>query len=142
MKSQADIVLSRTIPAPPETVFNAWLDPEALTRFMKPGEGITIAKAETDPREGGEFLIVMVAGDEEMPHSGVYKEISRHERLVFSWLSSMAGEGSLVTITFDATDSGETDLVLRHTGLETEKARMGHEGGWTRILETLGAKLG
>jgi uncharacterized protein YndB with AHSA1/START domain len=137
MTTQTDIVISKIIPAPPETVFEAWLDPEALARFMKPAESVTIAKAEIDAREGGEFLIVMVAGDKEMPHRGEYREIKRHERLVFSWLSHMAGAGSLVTITFAESGSGQTELILRHAGLETEAARTGHEGGWTRIIETL-----
>ena len=50
--------VSRVINAPKERLFNAWLDPDMLRRFMTPGPGMTVPAASTEPREGGRFDIV------------------------------------------------------------------------------------
>src|SRR5690606_2974200 len=96
-----ELTLTRDINAPREQVFEAWLQPEALAHFMTPGPGMTVPKAECDPQVGGTFLIVMKAGEQELPHRGEYKEIARYSRLVFTWLSMPADAGSLVTLTFE-----------------------------------------
>ena len=48
--------LQRTIPAPPERVYRAWLDPAALIRWMAPG-AFTVTHADVDPRVGGHYRI-------------------------------------------------------------------------------------
>lgn len=139
MTSTFELTVTRTIPAPRKEVFEAWLSPEALERFMCPGEGMTVPRVEVDPRVGGAFLIVMAAGSREMPHSGEYKTIDRYDRLAFTWLSEHAGPGSLVTIDFRENGPKETELILRHVGLASEEARKSHEGGWGAILRKLAA---
>lgn len=130
-----ELTVTKTIPAPAKSVFEAWLNPEALARFMKPGPNMSDARVDVDPREGGAFEIIMIAGEAELPHRGEYKTIKRYERLAFSWLSGHAPEGSLVTIDFRAVSDNETELTLHHVGLPTEESRDNHNGGWTRIVE-------
>jgi uncharacterized protein YndB with AHSA1/START domain len=130
--------LVKEVPAPPERVFEAWLDPAALARFMCPAEGSSVARAEVDARAGGAFLIVMHIGGQDLPHRGEYLEIVPHERLVFTWLSHVAGPGSRVTLTFEPLASGHTRLTLEHVGLD-ESVRGKHEQGWTQILKALAA---
>src|SRR4051812_42567950 len=48
--------LQRTIAAPPHDVYRAWLDPELLQRWLTPG-GVTMKRAEVEPRVGGHFRI-------------------------------------------------------------------------------------
>jgi len=134
--SELSLNLSRTIKAPIESVYNAWLDPEMLTKFMIPAEGVTIAKAETDAREGGRFDIIMKAGDKEMPHGGVYKKLNPYSQIVFSWESPMSIDGSVVTLNFTETDDG-TLIELIHIKFKDEEYRADHEGGWTSILKAL-----
>lgn len=131
--------VSRTISAPPETVFNAWLDPATLAKFMTPGEGMTVPKAETDPREGGRFDILM-KGETEIPHGGEYKVIKPHSQIVFTWESPFSVEGSTVTLDFEAADGG-TFLTLTHVKFANEEMRDNHNGGWTMILEALASEL-
>jgi uncharacterized protein YndB with AHSA1/START domain len=138
----ADVRLVKVIPAPRREAFEAWLDPEALRRFMCPAEGSSVAKVEVDPRVGGAFLIVMRIGDQDLPHHGRYLEIERHERLVFSWLSAVAGSNSRVTLTFADTPDGQTLLTLEHVGLEGDEIRAKHHAGWTRILAELAGATG
>jgi uncharacterized protein YndB with AHSA1/START domain len=132
--------LERTIWAPIRTVFEAWLDPEALARFMCPQEGMRTGAIEVDARVGGAFLITMYLGDRELPHRGEYLAIDRYTRLVFTWRSHHAGEGSKVTLTFSEPDVGRTKLVLEHEGLE-DSAIAAHTSGWTSILAALDGSL-
>lgn len=134
------LTVSRTIKAPAEALFEAWLDPQMLARFMTPGPGVTVPKAEADAREGGRFAIVMKAGDDEIPHAGTYKEITRHSRLVFTWESPFSVDDSTVTVDFAPADGG-TAVTLSHVKFPSEESRDNHEGGWTMILGALEAAL-
>lgn len=128
---------SRKINAPRERVFDAWLNPEMLARFMTPGPDMTVPEAKTDPREGGRFTVVMRAGDQDLPHSGTYRTIDRPNRLAFTWESPMSTvEGSTVTIDFDEVDGG-TNVHLTHVRFQSEESRENHQKGWGRILESL-----
>ena len=130
------VVIERIIPAPPRVVFDAWLDVEALQRFMCGGPGVRVTTVESDPRVGGRFLIVMNVEGHDISHRGEYLEIERYKRLSFTWLSPYAGEGSRVTLLFAETENGETQLTLEHVGL-VESERSKHHVGWSHILTEL-----
>lgn len=130
------VTVNRRISAPVETVFNAWLDPEMLARFMLPGDGMSVPKAVSDARVGGRFTIIMAAGDDEIPHGGEYRAIDRHSKLVFTWESPFSIDGSTVTLNF-ADAGGATDLELIHVKFPSEESRNNHEGGWNAILNKL-----
>jgi len=130
------VVVSREIAAPVEQLFDAWLDPESLAVWMRPGE-TTRSTVSVDPRVGGAFEILMHLPDQTVPHRGTYREISRPRRLVFTWNSPYAGEtDSLVTVDFRPT-RGATEIVITHEGLPSEEMVKAHTGGWTDILENL-----
>jgi uncharacterized protein YndB with AHSA1/START domain len=137
-QSGPSVVIERLIPAPPRAVFDAWLDPVALQRFMCAGPGVTVTSAECDPRVGGKFLIVMNVGGQDLQHRGEYLEIERHRRLSFTWLSMYAGEGSRVTLQFEESGKNQTFLTLVHVGL-AESEREKHHEGWSYILTNLSA---
>jgi uncharacterized protein YndB with AHSA1/START domain len=130
------IRLERVLPASARTVFEAWLDPEALARFMCPQEGMRTGAISVDPRVGGAFSIVMILGERELPHTGTYTAIERYTRLAFTWRSHLAGEGSRVTLTFEALGPTRTRLTLEHEGL-SESTVPAHTSGWTQILAAL-----
>ncbi len=136
MTADLALKLTRHIPAPPERVFDAWLDPATLKRFMCPGDGMSVPKAENDPRTGGRFDILMHNDMGEIPHWGEYREIDRPNRLVFTWNSPHAAPDSVVTLTFAASGKG-TDVTLVHDRFPSEASRDGHEKGWTAILARL-----
>lgn len=135
-----NLTVERTINAPQADVFNAWLNPEMLRKFMTPGPGMTVPKASNDPKEGGQFEIVMQAGENQIPHSGTYREISPHDRIVFTWISPYSVEDSTVTLQFKPVETG-THVTLTHIRFADEESRDNHKGGWTGILDTLDAKL-
>jgi len=133
--------IERTIAAPREALFKAWLDPEMLKRFMLPGENMSVPRAEADPREGGRFEIIMLAGGQEMPHRGTYRQITPHERIVFTWESLHSTEkDSEVTLDFVPEGDG-TRVTLTHVRFPSEEIRDNHKGGWTGILAALDAAM-
>ncbi len=137
MTHPIDLTLTRTIPAPRKSVFEAWLDKATLIKFMAGGAEVTCKQVENDPRVGGTFFILMRTPDRDVPHTGVYTAITPHERLAFTWLSPHAGPGSEVTLTFKELGPKETELTLHHTGFTTDAQRAGHEGGWGHCINHL-----
>ena len=132
------MTVARVIPAAPARVYDAWLDPKMLARFMVPCDGGSVPEAATDPRVGGTFRIVMNDGEKDIPHHGTYMELVPHKRLVFTWQSPHSVEGSVVTLTLTPEGDG-TRIDLRQDRFASEGARDGHMKGWTRILSELAA---
>jgi uncharacterized protein YndB with AHSA1/START domain len=130
------VVIRRTIAAPRERVFQAWLDPATLARFMLPGD-VARATAEVDARVGGQFRIVMHHGPGEHAHWGEYLAIERPSRLSFTWISEST-DRTTTTVTIDLHErhDGGTDLVLTHEGLP-DRSTPAHESGWGAIIERL-----
>ena len=139
--SDLTLHVSRNINAPIEKVFDAWLDPSMLAQFILPMPGMPRPQVENKPEQGGSFTIIMHVGDNKIPHTGEYLEISRPGKLVFSWVSPFSTGGSTVTIVFTGLDDGTTDVELTHVRFIDEAARSDHEAGWTNILAQLGELL-
>ena len=129
--------VKRTINAPIEKVFDAWLNPETLAQFILPMPGMPEPNVENDAKEGGEFTIVMHVGEDEVPHAGKYLEINRPNKLVFTWSSPYSTDDSTVTLNFSEIENNKTVVELTHIKFLDEEARSDHEGGWTNILVAL-----
>ncbi len=134
----AAVVVRRTIAASAEDLFDAWLDPEALAIWMRPGRHSQAPQARVEPRVGGRYEINMHADSGVIPHSGVYRVIDRPRRLVFTWVSPHTGErDSLVTVDFLPRDK-RTEVVVTHEQLPESQARRTQR--WLdRALEKLDA---
>lgn len=133
--------VTRTINAPINSVFDAWLNAETLAKFMMPMQGMPQPKTEADGREGGGFTILMAVGEEEVPHKGTYLEVKRPNRLVFTWQSPFSPDDSTVTILFKALNDETTEIDFTHVKFLNEEARDNHEKGWSVIINTLAALL-
>ena len=132
--------IEKTINAPVERVFDAWLEPSMLSRFVLPDPSMPPPEVENDPREGGRFSIVMRVGDDKLPHVGTYLTIERPNLLVFTWESAHSIDGSEVTIRFSA-DGDSTRVELSQVKFFNEEARDDHEGGWGNILDRLAEEI-
>jgi uncharacterized protein YndB with AHSA1/START domain len=128
------VEVATTIRAPRDRVFDAWLDPDRLARFLCAGD-THVARIEVDPRVGGMFHVVMASERGEFDHRGRYVEIVRPERLRFTWISAATGGAETdVTVTFDLVDEG-TRVTIVHVGLADEMIATRHRGGWQSILD-------
>ena len=134
--------ITRHIAYPPERVFDAWLDPKMLAKFMIPGAGVTVPDASVDAKIGGRFSIIMrVPNAGDLPHEGEYRIIDRARQLQFTWESpASTAEESIVTLDLTPKDGG-TDLCLHHIRFPSEESRDNHNGGWTAILAKLDEAL-
>ena len=137
MTEDFSLTVRREIAASPEDLFDAWLDAESLSAWMKPRD-IRETHAETDPREGGAFRVVMVRDDEHsVVHTGMYRVIDRPRRLVFTWVSPHTDfRDSVVTVTFEPTGAS-TVVQIHQAGLPSAAEQAGHIDGWSSALEVL-----
>jgi uncharacterized protein YndB with AHSA1/START domain len=143
MSDELELTVSRTIPAPREKVFDAWLSPATLARIMRPSPGDGLARVTNDPVKGGRFEIMMVtAEDKEIPHTGTYLEVDPHRRLAFTWASPHSLDDSVVTIDFAERGPKATEITLRHVKFRSQQSRDGHVRGWTTILDALEGAVG
>ena len=141
--SELELTVSRKIAASREKIFNAWLSPTALAKFMKtPAGNFDARDVTTDPVKGGRFMIVMVTPEREIPHSGTYLEVDPYSRLSFTWESPHSLDDSVVTIDLKEIGPDATELTLKQVKFRSEGARDGHIQGWTAILGELDKYLG
>jgi uncharacterized protein YndB with AHSA1/START domain len=130
--------IEKVINAPIEKVFDAWLNPEMLSKFMMGMPDMPETDVELDAREGGNFTFIMHYRGEQLPHTGKYLEISRPDKLVFTWISHHSVvDNSTVTLNFTRIDDNRTNISLSHVKFIDEEMRSAHEGGWGCILDKL-----
>lgn len=139
MLTKPSLTLKRRLKAPPAQVFAAWTDPKKLAHWFGPAETkVGTVSAELDVRVGGRFKVSFETDDGERHQvGGTYREVVPPSRLVFTWAWHTTPEReSLVTVTL-AADADGTLLMLHHEQFFDQKARDGHERGWTGTLEKL-----
>ncbi len=130
--------IEKVIHAPIEKVFDAWLDPKMMSKFMMGMPNMPESDVENDACEGGSFTIIMHYRGEKLPHTGTYLEIRRPDKLVFTWASHHSVvENSTVTLNFTKVDDQKTNVSLSHVKFIDEASRSGHEAGWGCILDKL-----
>lgn len=134
MPVEPSLTLVRRLKAPPAKVFAAWTDPVLMMRWWGPDSG-PVLSAEADVRPGGRFSVVFRTLDGEEHNSlGVYREVAKDQRLVFTWWwVSMPERESLVTVLLRPVDGG-TELTLIHERFSDEAVRDRHREGWGGML--------
>lgn len=129
--------ITRVIKANPEKVFDAWTQAEQLKRWSCP-EGMEVVDAQVDLTVGGRYRLRMESPEGKVHTAvGVYREIDRPQRLVYTWdwEEESIGE-TIVTVEFNGLD-GSTEVVLTHELFPNAEAKVGHEEGWTSCLNRL-----
>ena len=97
------MVLTRTLDAPRELVFEAWTDPIHIARWFGPN-GFTTTVHEMDVRPGGVWRFVMHGPDgTDFDNRVSYIEVTKPERLVYNHDSGEDDDPGRfhVTVTFD-----------------------------------------
>lgn len=139
------LVIERIFDAPRDLVFEAWTKPEHLRRWFGPID-YPLSVIEQDAREGGGYKATLRAIDTgpDLHQRGVYREIIKNEKLVFSFSWSAehtAGVGEMV-VSISFSDVGKkTKMVMTQTLLPSVAQRDGHRYGWTSTFDRLDAHL-
>ncbi|MGQ5524035.1 SRPBCC family protein [Chitinimonas sp. PSY-7] len=145
--SDRELVLSRLINAPRDKLFRAWTDPELLKKWFAPLP-YTTPVAQLNVRPGGSCLVIMRSPEgADLPNPGVYLEVVKNERLVFTDAYTKAWEPSekpfmTATITFEDF-AGQTKYTARvtHWSVADRKKHeeMGFHQGWGQCADQLAA---
>ena len=137
------LTLTRSYSVPPQRVWRAWTDPQALKRWFGPGGEDPVSVADLDVRKDGRFRIVFGGADGKAHEvQGVYREVVPHRKLVFTWTwpNSTPERESVITIEFRAAGGG-TELVFRQEQFFDATVRDGHLRGWTEAFLKLDQSL-
>ena len=127
------IVLTRTLAAPREQVFEAWTRPEHVRCWWDPA-GYPLAECEIDLRAGGAFRFVNHHSSGTHEFAGVYREITPPQQLIFEALGAIGrvlfeerGGKTLVTVKIDCGSAAHLEQYLK----------MGVHDGTAKTLDNL-----
>jgi uncharacterized protein YndB with AHSA1/START domain len=115
-----EVEFERIVNASPETIWQAWTNPEMLKQWWGP-DNVSIPECEIDLRVGGKFYIVMEAGEAMGPYKGTrwpmeakYTLIEKNTKL--SYTAKARTEGQEETTEIDQM----TDLILSYENGKTK----------------------
>lgn len=141
-ESVAALRITRVVKADPQTVWDAWTQPEHMKAWSCPAPG-GLADVTADVRVGGGFTMRMVVDGNEHNAFGTYREVDEPNRLVYTWdwkEEDVAMGDTVVTVEFKPVDGG-TEISLVHDGFPVDEARAGHDEGWGLCLDLLEAHV-
>jgi uncharacterized protein YndB with AHSA1/START domain len=134
--------LHRVLRAPPERVYRAFIDPDAMSKWLPPN-GFTGKVHSMDAKVGGAYRMSFTNFTSGTSHSfgGVYRELTPHERIRYTDKFEDPGlPGEMqVTVSLKKVSFG-TELTIMQEGLPTVIPLEACYLGWQESL-TLLAKL-
>lgn len=147
-----NIRIHRTIGAPPDRVYRAWLDPNVVSRWLAPGNS-HVTRVEVEERIGGAFRVWQSEGDRDIGgFDAEVLELIPPERIVFQWgfvgPDRLAGPkfDSLLTILLEPGEDDSTELTLIHERLDDLHSAMPDVAdsvadGWDMVIQKLSIAL-
>jgi len=135
--------VQRVMPAPPEVVFDQWLDPEALRDWMCP-RPVRVVDVVVEPRVGGTVRFDVDNSGVRVLIVGRFIAIDRPRLLRFTWSNSDWADptaASIVEVGFEPCGDDETLMAIEHSLLPTEEYR-NFENGWTLTAQQLADLVG
>lgn len=136
--------VSHRFAVPAECVFDAWLDPFWISRWMS-GPGVReerVVWPGANLRVGGKFPIIINRNGTDIAQVGEYLEIDRPHLLVFRWSArASVPDASRVIVEIFPCDSG-CDLTLTHvTGADWTAFADKADSSWRQILAAMESAL-
>jgi uncharacterized protein YndB with AHSA1/START domain len=136
------VTVERYIAAPPERVFEAWLDPESAGRWLFATPDGVMERVEIDARVGGRFQIDERRGGELAEHFGEYLEIDRPRRLVFTFAAVRGSGTTRVAVTLVPEGDGSRLNLVHEMDAGWADYEERTREGWTTIVEGLARSVG
>lgn len=134
------ITFKKILPATCEEVFDAWLDPEGMSEWMRP-RSVMDCKVFMEPRVGGVFRIIMRGPGEEIINTGIFQILDRPVKLQFTWISSRwKNQETLVTVEITQRAS-DCEIVITHNQFPLDLSAEQLLTGWNQILDKLFCRL-
>ncbi len=135
-KSELEVVVTRTVNAPPPLVFEAWTKAELFRMWWVPKSfGLNLLSCDMDVRVGGQYRLVFRHQDSTMAFFGTYLEVIPNSRLV--WTNDEGDEGkTITTVTFEES-AGKTLLIIHDFYPSKEALDAGSTGALPETLNQL-----
>ena len=139
-------VVTKQFNASAGRVFDAWLDPVWIGRWMF-GPNVReeqIVRLGCEPRVDGKFSFVVDRGGREIDHIGEYLEIERPHCLVLTWATrGNLADTSRVVVEIDSLANDACELTLTHV-MGPHWAEFADEaaGSWRKMLDVLADAVG
>ena len=146
VKDENPIELVRTVAAPVEQVYEAWIHPDLLQQWFAP-RGSAVRSANVAPHEGGGYRVELIDSDwNRHVTDGHYQELVSNRSIVMTLAhdgpGSRAGVGATrVDVKFRDIGAGNTELTLIHEDLVDEDHRADTRREWAQRLDKLDALL-
>lgn len=144
VQDKLPLTIIRTFDAPRELVWEAWTKAEHALHWWGPKHHPATDIA-WDARVGGRWRNCLreVETGNLFWHGGVFREVVRPERLVFTFVWEESGERgmeTLITVNF-AERNGKTEMTLHQTPFQSITERDGHDEGWNSTFDRLAEYL-
>ncbi len=138
------VYVERRFDASSERVYDAWLHPSMLSRWMF-GPAVRdeqVVRLTVDARSGGSFSFVVFRQGREITHVGRYLQMDGPRRLVFTWgIGGVSEDQSRVTVDLLSIGTG-CELTLTHELRAHLADYAGQtEAGWITMLDHLASAL-
>jgi uncharacterized protein YndB with AHSA1/START domain len=131
----AHVTVKHRFSAPAEHVYDAWLDPAKVRRFLYTTATGEIVRAEIDAKVGGKFAIIDRRNGEDTLHEGTYLELARPGMIVFTLrVPRYSPHEDRVTIEIDRLAQG-CELTL--TAQTSDDWADETQRGWAMMLDVL-----
>jgi len=132
-----ELLIVRHFAVPLPLVFRMWEDPVHRTNWWAP-KGCRCTYFSHEFREGGAWRACFVSETHgENWQGGVYKEIDRDQRIVFTFVwdaGPAGGVDTTVTVTF-AEANGGTIQTFHQTPFAAVERRDSHIAGWSGLID-------
>lgn len=128
--TKTPITVSTLINAPVAKVWNAWNEPEHITKWCQASPDWHAPYADNDLRVDGTFKTTMAAkdGSFSFDFGGVYTEVAHHKLIAYTM-----GDGRKVKVVFE--DQGNSTKVIETFDPEDTNPIEMQQGGWQAILD-------
>lgn len=135
--------VTHDFPQPADRVFDAWLDPAMIGRWMF-GPAVRdeeVVSIDVDPRVGGEFSFLVNRQNTVIDHIGTYLVVDRPQRLEFKWGVKGMGDSSRVIVDITPTETGCTVRLVHELHPDWAAYFDRTKEGWGMMLAKLQAAL-
>lgn len=150
MSDAVEVTVEHPFPhAPAERVFDAWLYPQDVRRWMSHalvafGLSGEIVRIEVDPRPGGAFIFSDMRDGEETQHWGTYLTLKRPSVIQSTWFTRELSEregSSVVRIEITPLEGGCSARLTHRMPANFAEYTERAERGWKTILTSIEASL-
>jgi len=131
--------------APPERVYDAWLLPREMQRWMFGAhvQNVKVLHLDVDAQVGGRFSLKVRRSGQLIEHTGHYLELDRPRRLTMTWSVKGSPDDAYSRVQVDLAPSGSGCVLILTHRIDAKWADHAQlvRNGWSSMLDALATSL-